>query len=315
MRNVANIAQKTQIPIDRFAQVTDSATSNCLIRALAAGGSCTIYFIGQVTGSRMIDNAFTISVLPDVGGRISDIIDTTFLDAKPFIIREVDCRPLKQTQDRDNALVQFQVIRLSPYGDPTPRPKSLRPIALTILRTRGPGGPQALVKLRSPLLDNDDFGRLSFLSTRILAHDIASAYGQILEPAEDAEDALVELWESIGSPNPFLLSDQVFIQAAKRDVYETTLLELDTGRFTKHDFLIMNREDSDVQLGFAMLTVDLEPHEVSAARRAAQAIKDPNGPPLRVMRVDDLLSGRYPVNRIMRERKEWLLQNCLMSQD
>jgi hypothetical protein len=30
-----------------------------------------------------------------------------------------------------------------------------------------------------------------------------------------------------------------------------------------------------------------------------------------VMKVNDLLSGRHSVNRIMRERKGWLFENCL----
>ena len=90
----------------------------------------------------------------------------------------------------------------------------------------------------------------------------------------------------------------------------TTLLELGADRFTKRGFQIMSREDGDIQLGFAVLTVDLKPAEVAAARRAGQSIMDPD-PLLRVMKVDDLLSGRYPVNRVMRERRDWLLENCL----
>jgi hypothetical protein len=311
MRNVANIMLNAQIPIDRFAQVTDSVTTNCLIRATAAGGSSTIYFTGQVTGPGL-DNLSVISILSDTDGRVSDMIDMTFRTAEPFIIREVDCLPLPDSSSRgDDGPAVFQAFRLSPYGDPSPRTSCLRPIALTILRTRGPGGRQVLVKMRSPLVDNDDFGKLSFLSTRILAGDLAGSYGKDLLSSEDAEDVFLQLWQSIGSPDPFCLSEDVFIQAAKRDVYETTLLELGNERFTKHGFLIMNREDSGMQLGFAILTVDLKPAEVSEARRASHAIKDPSGPLLRVLKVDDLLSGRQPVNRIMRERSEWLLQNCL----
>jgi hypothetical protein len=312
MRNVATMLMKSQIPMDRFAQVTDTVTTNCVVRAVTSDGGSSIYFAGQVCGAGLADNAYTLSVLPDTNGWVSDMFETTFQKAEPFIIREVDCLPLQASlAGADGDFMHAQAFRLALYGDPTPRTRCLRPIALTILRTRGPGGRQALVKIRSPLVDYDDFGKVSFLSTRILAHDVARAYGHDLEPAEDAEDAFLELWESIGSPDPFILAEKVFIQAAKRDVYETTLLELAADRFTKRGFLIMSREDSDVQLGFAVLTVDLEPGEVKAARRAGQAIEDPNGPLLRVVRVNDLLSGRYPVNRIMRERKDWLLENCL----
>jgi hypothetical protein len=312
MRNIVNRILNTQIPMDRFAQVSDSVTTNCVIRTTAAGGGSTVYFAGQVTGPGLDGNACTLSVLPDSDGRLSDMIDETLRVAKPFIVREVDCLPLPDppTGTVDD-VVPMQAFRLSPYGDPAPRTLCLRPVALTILRTRGPGGLQALVKVRSPLVDNDDFGKLSFLSARLLASDVAHAYGQELEPAEDAEDAFVELWESIDSPEPFLVAERVFIQAARRDVYETTLLELSADRFTRRGFQIINREDRGIQLGFAVLTVDLEPSEVSAARRAGQAVDDPNGPLLRVMKVNDLLSGRYPVNRIMRERKAWLLENCL----
>ena len=314
MRNVANIVLKAQVPMYRFAQVTDSVTTNCLVRAVGASGVCTIYFTGQVSGPGMSDNSCMLSVLPDADGRVSDMLDATIRKSEPFIIHEVDCLPLEDPPaDVGENSVSFQAFRLSPYGDPTPRSRHLRPIALTILRTRGPGGRQVLVKMRSPLVDNDDFGKLSFLSTRLLAEDVARTHGEKLSVAEDAEDAFVELWESIGTPDPFVVTEEAFIQAAKRDVYETTLLELDSDRFTRHGFQIMSREDAAIQLGFAVLTVDLKPAEVRAARRVGQAIKDPNGPLLRVMQVDDLLSGRYPVNRIMHARKEWLLEHCLGS--
>lgn len=312
MRNLTNIVLDSNVSMDQFAQVTESATTNCVIRASAAGGGSTIYFTGQIAGPGLMDHAHVLSVLPDVDGRVSDMIDTTISTAKPFIKREVDCLPLDgPSAGAGSAGMRSQAFRLSPYGSPASRPPCLRPIALTILRVRAPGGRQVLVKMRSSLVDNDDFGKLSFLSTRILADDVAHAWGKDLEEAEDAEDAFVELWEQIGSPDPFLLTEEVFIQAARRDVYETTLLELGADRFKRRGFLIMNREDNDIQLGFAVLTADLKPAELSAARRAGRTIMDPNGSLLRVMKVDDLLSGRHPVNRVMRERKEWLLENCL----
>jgi hypothetical protein len=312
MRNLANLVLQAETRIDRFTAVTESVTTNCVIRAIAAGGGSTIYFTSQVSGPGLLDNTFTLSVLPDASGQVSDMIDETFAQARPFIIREVDCMPVDPLAVEANAtFMRAQAFRLSLYGDPAPRDPCLRPIALTILRTRGPGGRQVLVKMRSPLADNDDFGRLSFLSTRIRADDVAHAYGAELDSNDDAEYAFHELWEQIGSPDPFVLSEEVFTEAAKRDVYETTLLQLGAGRFTKRGFLIMAREDADIQLGFAVLTVDLAPTEVLSARRAARAIKDPNGALLRDMKVADLLSGDYPVNRIMRDRKEWLLDNCL----
>lgn len=311
MRNLATIVLRTQVAVDRFVEVTESVTANCIIRAVAAGGESTVYFTGHIGGSTLLENASVLSVLPDSDGRVSDLLDTSLRLAEPFVIRQVDCLPLRGPARPAEPDLLFQASRLSPYGDPGRRTACLLPIALTILRTRGPGGRQVLVKMRSPLADNDDFGKLSFLSAQILANDVAEAHGRVVHAADDAEDAFVDLWESIGSPDPFVISDAEFIQTAKRDVYETTLLELRAERFTRRGFLVLNREDTDVQLGFAILTVDLKPAEVAAARRAGQAIKDAAGPLLRVMRVDDLLSGRHPVNRIMREHRDWLLARCL----
>lgn len=310
MRNVANIVLRGQTPMDRFAQVSDSVSTNCVIRARSSRGGSRIFYAGQLTAPGQVDSASTLTELPDDDGRMSDIIERTFESARPLIMREVDCHPWPEVRDANHG-ADPEAFRLSAFGDPTPRTRCLRPIALTILRTRGPGGRQVLVKVRSPLTDYDDFGRISFLSARILVEDILQAHGEEMDPAEDAEDAFVELWERIGRPEPFYISDDVFVQAARRDVYETTLLELGSDRFAKRGFQIMDREDRSMQLYFAVLTVDLEPSEVSVARRTGQAIKNPGGPLLRVMSVDELLSGRHPVNRIMRDRKEWLLNTCL----
>lgn len=310
MRNVATVAVNSAISMSQFTQVTDSVTSNCVIRSSAAGGVSTIYFAAQVTGPGLADNAFVLSMLPDNDGRISDLIDNTFRMAEPLVMHEVDCVSIEDPSPTDHNEISFDAFRLSRYGTPAPKARCLRPIALTILRTRGPGR-RVLVKMRSPLTDNDDFGMLSFLSSRILAVDVARAYGHDLASVEDAEDAFVELWERIGSPNPFLLPEDIFVQAAKRDVYETTLLELGADRFTRHGVLVLERAEINLQLGFVVLTVDLKPDEVAAARRTGQAIKDPNAPLLRVMEVDDLLSGRHVVNSVMRERKQWLIENCL----
>ncbi|WP_433320266.1 phosphotransferase [Micromonospora chersina] len=314
MRNVVRSLPNDRSSIVGSASLPSGVTTNCLVRIVGPDDLSTLYLVSQVASPGVVDSPYVLAELADADGQILDVIEKVTARAEPIIMREVDCLPMAEVPSEALPnLIPPTAFRLTNYGDTAPRSRSMLPVAVTILRgAKRPGGRQVLVKVRSPLWDIDDFGRLSFLSARILADDVARAHGKITPVAEDDEDAFDALWESVGAPDPFLLTEEVFVEAAMRDVYQTTLLDLPRDRFTSRGFHVFDREDGRIQLGFTVFTVDLTKNELSDARRACQSMNGTSGGDLlRIMRVDDLLSGRHQVNRIMRDRRDWLLKHCL----
>ncbi|MEU4220877.1 phosphotransferase [Actinoplanes sp. NPDC026623] len=314
MRNVVRSLPNDRSSIVGSAPAPSGVTTNCLVRVVGQDDLSTIYLLSQVASPGVVDSPYVLAELADEDGHILDVIEKATARAEPIIMREVDCLPMDEVPTEALPdLIPPTAFRLTNYGDTAPRSPSMLPVAVTILRgANRPYGRQVLVKVRSPLWDIDDFGRLSFLSARILADDVARAYGKIIPMPEDDEDAFDALWESVGTPEPFLLTENVFVEAAMRDVYQTTLLDLPPDRFISRGFHVFDREDGQIQLGFAVFTVDLTKNELSEARRACQSMNGTSGGDLlRIMRVDDLLSGKHQVNRIMRDRPEWLLKHCL----
>jgi hypothetical protein len=176
-------------------------------------------------------------------------------------------------------------------------------VAITILRATGRHGRSVILKVRSPLTDNDDFGKFSFLSARLLEEDLAAALSVVPDVLADAEAALDDLWFKVGSPDPFLVPEAAFLASARRDVFATTGLELATDRFKFRGMQILSREDTGLQLGFAVLTVDLDRAEVQQARQSNSALRE--------VILSQLYTSHLPMNRFLTKRKEWLLSQCL----
>jgi hypothetical protein len=156
--------------------------------------------------------------------------------------------------------------------------------------------------MRSALTDNDDYGKFSFLSGRILEEDLAAALSIVPELMAEHEDALYALWVAAGEPSPFVVPKEAFIGAAKRDVLVTTGLDLDKNRFRFRGMQILNREDNGLQLGFTVLTVDLERIEVLQARQTSPMLKE--------VSITELYTTDLPMNRFLTHRKEWLMSQC-----
>lgn len=314
MRNVAKSVSCAEVPIDGFARASDRVTANCLIRYTGRNDHTVIYLATLVKATSAREHEYVLTEVADAGRHISDWVTATFATAEPIIIREVECHPY---EDPPNAALSTfcapTVRRLSPYGETAQLSPCLRPVALTILRARGHAGKMVVLKMRSPLVDNDDFGKLSFLSSRILPEDVAGANGESPMSADnalDAEYALDRLWRRIGAPTPFILQEEVFVHAAMRDLYGTTLLKLPAARFRYRGMHVITRGVSRIQLGFAVLTVDLDGHEVDEARHAGSVMFGVSDL-LHVIPVSDLFKGKLPLNGFMCTRKEWLLENCL----
>jgi hypothetical protein len=312
VRNIINSVAKANVSLDGFARAAEGVTTNCLVRSTGYDDRVSLHLAARITEPEALENAYVLARLSDEDGQISDWVERTLAGAEPILIREVECKPLADGSDGTSAsFTSPQIVRLSPYGANTSRSGCLRPVALTILRSTGPAGLQVVLKVRSPLVDNDDFGRFSFLSARILADDVAGAASVTMAAAENADDALDALWTSVGRPDQFVLTKDVFVHAARRDVFGTTLLDLLPERFTFKGMHVLERELEDIQLGFAVLTVDLDRNEVAAARHASQLMGGAGGDLLQVIPVSDLFTGELPVNRFMQHRGDWLREHCL----
>jgi thiamine kinase-like enzyme len=313
VRNILTCVAQKNIALNRFASAAEGVGSNCLIRSISRDDHTTLHLAARVSEPETLEHAYVLLELGDDECAVADWVESTFARAKPIVIHEVECDrmiPVPDPEVAPSSLPPLKIQRLSPYGAVSVNTDCLRPIALTILRSRGPAGRQVVVRKRSRLVDDDEFDKLSFLSARILAADVAGAARVTMPDAEDANDALDALWNSVKQPDPFCLKKEVFVHAARRNVYATTLLDMPAKKFVFKGMHVIKRNDG-IQLGFSVLTVDLTQDEVSAARKASRLLSGAAEELLQVVSVSDLLSGRYPVNRLMRYRKEWLEKHCL----
>jgi hypothetical protein len=311
MRNLVNRVSGSPVAIHSFAHSYGDVTANCLIRSQRQDENTGLYQITRLLEpTDRMDATYTITEIVDDSGKMSEWVSQVLAKARPIIIREVDCEPYRDIPRQELAEFTAPTAQsLATYGDPAPR-HALRPIALCILRCDGPEGQRVLLNVRSPLTDNDDFGKYSFLSSRILAEDVCSACSGALAPTGDVQEEFQALWVSIGKPKPFQLEKDVFVAAARRCVYSATLLDLPGERFVYKGMHVLAREGSDVQLGYAVLTVDLSDEELIAARRAGKAMFEGVDDVLRLVTISEFLHGNLPVNRFSKERRDWLARHC-----
>jgi hypothetical protein len=307
VRNLAKLTSSSKVDLNRFAQSSEQVSGNCLVRCLphpSVGGRSSTLLFSQVSNFAPDLQAYTATEVDDRDRTVDEWVNELLASAPRIIVRELDCQPFEDVTERSLPTFTPPTVHgLSPYGTIDRQNNCLQPVAVTILRTSGHSGRAVLLKMRSPLTDNDDFGRLSFLSARILEEDLAAGFGVVPSFDEDPDTALEEIWEDARSPDPFVVPKEVFIRAACRDVYVTTGLDLAPDRFRYRGMQVIARENNQVQLGFAILTVDLERAEVRRVRRASRSLEQ--------IPVADLLDSNLPLNRIMRHRKQWLLDNCL----
>lgn len=309
-RNMARRASAfatTGTGFHRFASTSDAVSENCIVRCRSSAdqsGRRIIFVITRISQSDITESFYIQTELADVDSEMEDWISSTIVNSAPIIIREVDCRAVESVPEvPSTTFTPLNILRLSPYGATDQRTAYLRPIAITILRARGRHGRSVILKMRSALTDNDDYGKLSFLSGRILEEDLAAALSIAPELMAEHEGALDALWVAAGEPSPFVVPKEAFIGAAKRDVLVTTGLDLDKNRFRFRGMQILNREDNGLQLGFTVLTVDLERIEVLQARQTSPTLKE--------VSITELYTTDLPMNRFLTHRKEWLMSRCL----
>lgn len=227
--------------------------------------------------------------------------------------REVSCLPLAASRASSlaadtSALPELSIRALVPYGSKPADEPSLKPVAVVAVRCYSPNGMEVLLKIRSPLTDNDDFGKLSLLSSRVQESDVAAALNTNVSPAaEDDQVALEDLWLAAGSPARLTVPTAAYVQAAHRELFMTCGIEVAPERLVMRGFRWVEHEEFSTQLGFAVFTVDLvRGPQFDEVRHALQ--RNPDS--LIRVPVSDLYSGNHQLNRLLRVQREWLTQYC-----
>ncbi|MEV0179223.1 hypothetical protein AB0I54_07955 [Streptomyces sp. NPDC050625] len=242
--------------------------------------------------------------------------------ASDFLTRQVDCAPVDPrvaevgndllasgTATTDPQLWKLPIRSLEPYGAKARR-RTCLPVTICVVRARSAGQTVVLLKRRSHMTANDDFGKLSLLSARVLEEDVAVALGVVPFLDRDSGDAIDAMWMAANAPNEALtLSREAFVHAGQRELFYSTGLDIPENRFRLRGFQVVERENTDEQLFFSIFEVVLyrQPDELALASQW-------NGADPRVLsRVGEslLYSGTYDseLNRLLLRGREWLVNH------
>lgn len=241
--------------------------------------------------------------------------------ASDFLTRQVDCEPVDPriadvgnellasgTPTTDPELWKLPVRSLEPYGA-TPKHGTCLPVAICVVRSRSAGHPVVLLKRRTHMTANDDFGKLSLLSARVLEEDVAVALGVVPFLDRDSTGAIDGMWMAANDPASALtLSREAFIHAGQRELFYSTGLDIPENRFRLRGFRVVDRENTHEQLFFCIFEVILyrrEPDELGLA------IQWNLGDLRMLSQVGEsaLYSGTYDeeLNRLLLRAREWLV--------
>jgi hypothetical protein len=296
-------------------RMSSRVSENCMIRLQRLSGHPRLLEIARLSeADEQQPGMFTVSLNRDQDGRWENWIQQTLGASTEILLREVICESrddeLDETGADTHAFRPLTPAHLAPYGDATALP-GLRPIAMTILRTQGARGVGVLMKYRSWLTDNDSFDLYSFLSTRILAEDLARTANVTIMPRLQPDDDREYLWELVGKPSPWKLEHDVFLAAARRDVYACTLLEIDPARFQLKGMHLVRRHENEVTSCFVVFVVELEREEVEQAVRSSRGMLEGVIQPLMLVRADQIFDGSLDTNEFSKQRAGWLRAECL----
>lgn len=241
--------------------------------------------------------------------------------ASEFLTRQVDCAPVDEraadvgndllaqgVPETDRQLWQLPVRSLEPYGALVRR-RTCLPVTICVVRSRAADHPVVLLKRRSHMTSNDDFGKLSLLSARVLEEDVAVALGVVPFLDRDSSAAIDAMWIAADAPSGGLtLSREAFIHAGQRELFYSTGLDIPENRFRLRGFQVMERENSHEQLFFSIFEVVLyrrDPDELGLASQWNLA--DPRV--LTQVGESALYAGVYDneLNRLLLRGREWLV--------
>ncbi|HET6571326.1 MAG TPA: hypothetical protein VFG58_07555 [Solirubrobacterales bacterium] len=225
-------------------------------------------------------------------------------------LREVICEPASPGPRPSDAPEAPTMMGFAPYGgNTTGSRQTLKPVAIVVLRCPRADGDHVLLKRRSPLTDNDNFGRMSLLSARVQEADVAAALGVEISAHEDHDEAYDRLWVRAGEPKPFILPMKALRLAAERELFVTCGLQLEERRLNFDGFYVVDG-DGATQLGFGVFRAHLhrspEPDEMSEALAC-------NPHALTAVPLAELYDDRpdEPLNRLLVSGRDWLLETAL----
>lgn len=320
LRGLRNLVKELPSPPpaghSRFLFGLDSIFVDCVILLHTGAGDTQVYVLSELPGfGDLAGPSPTLLVhvrdgTPELVGYIQQVM----AGAGAVRLREVACRTTPETSAHatgEPAIPPLVICHFTADGAGEAGEPWLWPVAIVVLRCHTPAGLELLMKRRTRFTDNNDFDKISLLSSRLQESDVAAAVGGSVAPGhEDDRTALENLWMAAGSGVPFLLPPRAFAVAAQREVYITCGLEIPEERLQLRGYQCIPREGSNKQLGFAVFTVDLvRSREFDEVRWALTA--NPDG--LVRVPVDELYSDRHQLNRLLTVRRGWLQEHCFAS--
>lgn len=144
-----------------------------------------------------------------------------------------------------------------------------------------------------------------------MEEDIATGYSVALSEKHGNDAALEDLWIAAGSPQPLSIPKSSFVRAAQRELYMSCGLDIEADRLSYCGYQVLEREDSPVQLGFAIFDVVLSRSVRNDELRTLESWSDGN---MLTVALDRLYSDKFPqlpLNRLLRARPEWLKRNVI----
>ncbi len=317
LRNLVMAAREhgpIEDPSDRgyrhFGNGVPALSFNCLICVKTTTGQEDAFLLTELLEDAASPRFFLYSLAsadPQLASYVADIRR----NSTPIRLREVRCHEGDSAAPSDELIHKLKIGELVPLGGTVRAPNVMRPIAIIVVRAHGPSGLEIILKRRTPLTDTDDFGKLSLLSARVQEVDLAGALHTSMSPSSENDDvALDDLWLAASSPTPFYLPLDAFKIAAQRELFITLGLHFDISRFINKGLQLVSHESSSVQqMAFVVFTLDLlRAGDVDELR----AITKRNPVNLVRIPVGDVYSDEGRLNRLLRQRKRWLIDTCFV---
>ncbi len=318
LHGLRNLVRVARTPTSHHPLVADHHSfvlglSNLFIDCVALVYNCEghpqLYLLTELPSTAVSSHAPPIVLSTPVEGRADVVthLQAVMSETSSVRLREVRCSPIAMNRSA-GADTELTVRSLGPLGEDGIGAATLKPVALVVARCHSPNGLELVLKVRTRLTDIDDFDKLSLLSARVQEGDLAAALNSTVSSSVDDDmTALEDLWIAAGSPTPFVLPTKTFALAAQRELFVSCGLDIDEERLQFRGYQIVQHEDRDEQLGFAIFTVDFRRGpDVDEVRHALT--RNPHG--LVRVPIEAVYDGR-PINRFLRVGRTWLEQNCL----
>jgi hypothetical protein len=165
--------------------------------------------------------------------------------SRPIVARQLELSPTEPqaalTAGGSGLEVSPEIRSLQPIGATVPHPSCL-PAAIVVIRSAAAGRRIVLLKKRTRFTDNDDFDRLTLVSSRLLEEDLAGALGVPIFTDRDGPAALDAMWQAVGRPEPIRVPLDAYVRAAQREVFTGCGLDITADRLVHRGFQFLDRD-------------------------------------------------------------------------